>query len=137
MPSPVVRTVLGDMPASELGICYPHEHLFGAPPAHLSSPDLELNNYDAAVEEMQSFFKASGRALVDMSTTDYNRDIKRLRQVAQATGVHIVATTGFNTDRFSKPIVDTLSDEQLDQLFYFANIHGGFSRVKITNGPGD
>ena len=29
----------------------------------------------------------------------------------------IIAATGFNKDRFSKPIVDSLSDEELDALF--------------------
>lgn len=114
--TPIVQTVLGDIPASELGICYPHEHLFGAPPAAHTAEDFELDSFDAAVQEVQTFFKAGGRALVDMSTQDYNRDVRQLRQVSKKTSVHIVAATGFNKDRFSKSMVDGLTDEQLDAL---------------------
>lgn len=116
MHSSYIRTVRGDIPASELGICYPHEHLFGAPPAHLAEKDFILNSRTAALEEVQNFEHAGGRALVDMSTLDYNRDVRSLLAVSEVTGVHIIATTGFNKDRFSKAMIDTLADEQLDTL---------------------
>ena len=131
--TPIIRTVLGDIRASELGICYPHEHVFGAPPAHLSSPDFELTDQQAALRELQWFHEAGGRALVDMSTLDYNRDVLRLKQVSEATGVHIVATTGFNKDRFSKPLVDHLTDEQLDQLL-LNDVTVGIDRTDVRAG---
>ncbi len=116
--TPIIRTVCGDIPASELGICYPHEHLFGRPPKHLSAPDFELDSLDAALEETKRFREAGGRALVDMSTLDYHRDAQKLKQVSEATGVHIIAATGFNKDRFSREIVDSLTDQALDDLLY-------------------
>lgn len=111
-----VRTVRGDIPASKLGVCYPHEHVFGAPPAPLATADLVLDSREAAIQEITYFQQAGGQALVDMSTMDYNRDARRLRAVSEATGIHIIATTGFNKDKFSKSIVDDLSDAQLDAL---------------------
>lgn len=112
----VIRTVLGDIPATQLGICYPHEHLFGAPPAHLQEADFILDDPTAVIQELSAFQQAGGQALVDMSTVDYNRDIQQLRRTARATGIHIIAATGFNKDRFSKPLVDQMTDEALDAL---------------------
>ncbi len=123
----VVRTVLGDIPGADLGVCYPHEHVFGAPPAHLAKPDLVLDNPEIAERELTWFREAGGRALVDMSTLDYNRDETALRDVSKKTGIHIVAATGFNKDPFSKSIVDAMSDQALFTLLYY----------DVTRGIGD
>ncbi len=112
----VIRTVLGDIPATQLGICYPHEHLFGAPPKHLQEADFILDDPAVVIQELSAFQLAGGQAMVDMSTRDYNRDIRKLEQVASATGTHVIATTGFNKDRFSKPFVDSMTDEAMDAL---------------------
>ena len=128
-----VRTARGDIPASELGVCYPHEHVFGAPPAHLATADLVLDSREAALKELQYFKMAGGQALVDMSTMDYNRDARRLRAVSEATGIHIIATTGFNKDKFSKSIVDELSDAQLDALL-LNDVNAGMDGTQIRAG---
>jgi len=114
---PVIRTVLGDISPDQLGICYPHEHLFGKPPAGLSEPDFELTDRNAAIAEMRMFRKAGGSAVVDMSTMDYHRDIEGLIEVAEQSGVFVISATGFNKDKFSKPHVDGMSDEEMYALF--------------------
>lgn len=114
----VIRTVLGDITPDQLGICYPHEHLFGKPPPHLSELDFELTDRKAAIREMELFREAGGAALVEMSTMDYHRDIAGLVEVSQKTGVHIISATGFNKDKFSKPHIDALSDQAMFDLFY-------------------
>jgi phosphotriesterase-related protein len=111
-----IRTVCGDIHAGELGVCYPHEHLFGAPPSHLATADFILDDEASALRELAWFRAAGGRALVEMSTVDYNRDALALQRVAQATGVYIIAATGFNKDPFSKTFVDALADEALYEL---------------------
>lgn len=112
----MIRTVLGDISPSELGVCYPHEHLLGAPPAPFSAEDFVLNDEETALKELQWFKEAGGRALVEMSTVDYNRNIPGLARLSAASGIHIVAATGFNKDRYSKHLVDSMSDEQLDAM---------------------
>ena len=113
----VVRTVLGDIPPHELGVCYPHEHLFGKPPPHLSEPDFLLDDPAAALQELEAFRNAGGEALVEMSTLDYHRNIQALQEASRNSGVHIISATGFNKDTFSKTIIDSLSDEEMYALF--------------------
>ncbi len=112
-----VNTVLGKINADELGTCYPHEHLLGYPPDPYFNEDLSLDSTDAAIREMEFFKKAGGQSLVDMTTEDYNRDIRGLRKIAEATGVHIIAATGHHKDKFSAPYVDPWTIEELAEKF--------------------
>lgn len=91
-----VRTVLGDVAAEDLGVCYGHDHLLCAPPESYRTPDLTLDDRSAAREELESFVRAGGGAVVEMSTPDYGRDAEGLAELARATGVHLVAATGYN-----------------------------------------
>ncbi len=38
---PYIRTVLGDIDPSDLGVCYPHEHVLCSPPSNVADRDLE------------------------------------------------------------------------------------------------
>ena len=128
-----IRTVAGDISAADLGVCYPHEHLFGSPPPHLAKPDFVLDEEAAALREMKWFKEAGGQALVDMSTMDYGRDPAALLRVSEQTGVHIVCATGFNKDPFSREIVDGMSDEELVDTFV-GDIESGIGGTGIRAG---
>ena len=130
---PIVRTVAGDIPAGDLGVCYPHEHMFGAPPGALAASDFRLDDEAAARREVGWFREAGGRALVDMSTPDYARDAAGLRRVSEATGVHIVCATGFNKDTFSKPWVEPRSIEELTAL-YVREVTVGIDETSVRAG---
>jgi 5-phospho-D-xylono-1,4-lactonase len=117
----VIRTVLGDIAASELGVCYPHEHLLTAPPASAGDPDFTMDSEDAAIAELGSFRTAGGRAIVEMSPRDYGRNPLGLRRVAQASGVHVICTTGWHKAKFSEAwvanrSVDDLADEMIRDI---------------------
>ncbi|MEZ4702810.1 MAG: phosphotriesterase-related protein [Rhodothermales bacterium] len=130
---PIVRTVAGDIPADRLGVCYPHEHVFGAPPAGMAATDFRLDDEAAALREVGWFREAGGRALVDMSTPDYQRDAAGLRRVSDATGVHIVCATGFNKDTFSRPWVDPRSVDELVAL-YVREVTAGIDGTDVRAG---
>lgn len=98
---PVVRTVLGDVPAADLGTCYAHEHVLirGGMQVKLD-PDFLLDDRDRATREVEEFHAAGGTSLVDMIPCGLGRDPEGLQEVARRTGVHIVAATGFHTERY-------------------------------------
>ena len=66
-----VRTVLGDIPAEELGICYGHEHLLAAPPPEHRTPDLTLDDREAALRELEAFSRAGGSAIVEIGAVQF------------------------------------------------------------------
>lgn len=97
-----VQTIRGDVKPEELGITYTHEHLVCFPPpvAMNDSPDYELPDYRKAIQELELFYAAGGRTLVEGTAIDYGRDVESLVRIAERTPVHIVFTTGFNKGRF-------------------------------------
>ena len=109
----IVRTVLGDIAPDDLGLTLGHEHLIARPPADVRDADLRLDDEDAAVRELASFREAGGGAVVEMTTVDYGRDTAALQRVSRASGVHVVAATGFNKGRFADPIVERHSDDEI------------------------
>ncbi len=90
-----------------------HEHLIALPPAFVTDEDLWLDSEAAALTELNTYRSKGGRSVVEMTTVDYGRDIAALVRLSQASGVHIVAATGFNQGKFADGIVARHSDEQI------------------------
>jgi phosphotriesterase-related protein len=90
-----VMTVTGRLPASGLGVVDAHDHLFMRSPALAGDEfeDLELSTAEA-IEG-----RASGLgAIVDMTPIGLGRRPDLLRAVSEATGVPIIAATGYHRD---------------------------------------
>src|SRR5258707_780666 len=102
-----IRTVTGDVPAEKIGRTLTHEHLLYTYPGgeydHQSSFDL-----DDAVARISSELRAGmdgyGYAtLVDMTPCEVGRHPELMKRVAQKTGAHIIAVTGFFPERMGVP----------------------------------
>jgi 5-phospho-D-xylono-1,4-lactonase len=122
-----VRTVTGDVDASELGICYAHEHLLisGGMPTLLDS-DFLLNDRSRAAEEIASFTSLGGRTLVDMMPVGLGRDPEGLRALSDQTGAFIIAATGFHIEKYY---------DSLHWLYqYSADQIAGLFRSEIEDG---
>lgn len=114
---PFIRTVLGDIDPTDLGVCYPHEHVLCSPPPDVADRDLEMDSEAAAIQELTWFKQAGGHALVDMTPADYGRNAPGMKRVSEATGIHIIATTGLHKDKYSARMVKDKSIEELADHF--------------------
>lgn len=94
-----VMTVLGPVPAQELGITLPHEHLFSSLFPEMRR-DGVLNDYDLTQAELEPFVRAGGRTIVDCTTVELQRQPKLLRQLATDTGLNIIMGTGHYRDPY-------------------------------------
>jgi 5-phospho-D-xylono-1,4-lactonase len=97
----IVRTVLGDIEASALGVTYAHEHLVidGGRPVELV-PDFDLGDVDAMTSEVGEAYALGLRAAVDAMPCDCGRNVEKLALLSRRTGIHIVAPTGLHHERF-------------------------------------
>lgn len=115
-----VRTVLGDISPSDLGVTYAHEHLIidRSFTTH-GTPDFELSDVDKAVTELRQFRVDGGRALVDSMPCDSGRNVLKLVALSRGAGVHILAPTGLHLAKYYDPghWGNVYSEEQLAQLF--------------------
>lgn len=99
-----VRTVRGDIPAEELGVCYAHEHLIiDRSFTTYATPDFELSDVAKGVAELMAFRAAGGRALIDSMPCDSGRNVLKLVQLARAADVHVVAPTGLHLAKYYDP----------------------------------
>jgi phosphotriesterase-related protein len=117
-------TVLGPVPAAELGVVLPHEHLlvdtrcYWQPPGDpaerelaegpvemgrlgllrrnlfLVRDNLVLSEVEVAVEEALVFRRLGGGTIVDVTNPDIGRDPLGLQEIARRTGLHVVMGCG-------------------------------------------
>ena len=101
---PFVRTVLGDIPASQLGVCYAHEHIIiDASFTTHSNPDFLLDSVEVGIAELRQFHADGGRAMIDSMPCDCGRNVRKLAAIAEASGVHIVCPTGLHLAKYYDP----------------------------------
>jgi phosphotriesterase-related protein len=138
-----INTVLGPVRAEALGATLSHEHLFldlrneftePADPAkrrlsrqkitlaysgllrrnpYALKDNLVLDDFPTAVSEVKRFRAAGGRTIVDCTSVGIRRDVRRLRRLAQVTGVNIIAGCGYYTYDTHPPQMDTWSAERI------------------------
>ncbi|MFH8611639.1 phosphotriesterase [Streptomyces sp. NPDC018029] len=110
-----VRTVLGDIDSTGLGVCDAHDHLF------LRSPQLpgqELDSADAAAAELAAFRAVGGQSVVQWTPHGMGRCAGRLPELSRATGVHLVAATGLHQAvHYTQEFVNGLHADGLTDLF--------------------
>ncbi|MEV7599602.1 phosphotriesterase [Kitasatospora sp. NPDC089797] len=86
-----VRTVLGDLAPSELGVTDSHDHLFFRSPL---LPGQELDDPAAAEDVLRAYATAGGRTFVQWTPRGLGRGAAALAALSRATGVQLVAATG-------------------------------------------
>ncbi len=111
-----VRTVLGDVPATELGVCDSHDHLFFR--SRRFPADEALDDVAAAGAELRAFAELGGGALVQWTPFGLGRGAARLAELSRATGVHLVAATGMHQEAHYPPgVVRRALEDGLAELF--------------------
>lgn len=132
----MIRTVLGDIAPQDLGVCYAHEHLIiDASVATMSYPDFKLESVENGVKELTEFHAAGGRAMVDSMPCDAGRNVLKLAEISQKTGVHILCPTGVHLAKYYDPKHwgNHYTAEQMAELF-IADIEQGIDRFDYA-GP--
>ena len=125
-----VNTVLGTIPAEELGLVAVHEHIgYGMPGSELDSKWWKTPEqaYDETVPKLRAFHENGGGTFVDATGICNGRDVDYYKSLSRRTGVHIVACTGFVGGDTALPHFARASVEYLAEVF----LH------EITVGIGD
>jgi predicted metal-dependent phosphotriesterase family hydrolase len=96
-----IRTVLGDIPAEDLGTTYAHEHLAIGPGRIVDlEPDFRLDDRERGLEELAIGRAAGLQAVIDAMPCDAGRDVELLAALSRGSGVHVVAATGLHLARY-------------------------------------
>lgn len=125
-----VQTVLGPIDSARLGHCQAHEHVWvHATPASVRIPQLRIDRMEASLAELRTYRAAGGMAIVDAQPVGAGRDIGRLAALSIASGVHIVAATGFHRPMFYPQFhwIHGMSGDELVRLFVSEVRKGAFA----------
>jgi phosphotriesterase-related protein len=121
---PEVQTVQGAVDAAELGVVLAHEHLRFRDEAVAEEwpsrydDQLEL---DAALLAVRAAADRGARTIIDATAMFGGRDVSFMRQVADQTGVRIVACTGIYSYDYLPPYfqhrdIDVMADHFVEDL---------------------
>ncbi|WP_129842889.1 phosphotriesterase [Streptomyces sp. RFCAC02] len=95
--STTVNTVLGAVPADELGVVSVHEALLSVLPGAEHAYDITLDRaeiFETLAARLRDFRAHGGGTIVDSTGMFHGRDVPLYEALSRATGVHIVASTG-------------------------------------------
>lgn len=94
---PGIVTVLGEIAPVRLQHCQCHEHILlrkGQP--YKVNPALCMDDFQKSREELNEYFAAGGRSIVDAQPVGCGRMADGLLELSRKTGIHIIASTGFH-----------------------------------------
>jgi phosphotriesterase-related protein len=98
---PTVNTVLGPVPAQELGVVAVHEALLSVLPGAQYAPDISMDRaeiFETLAAKLKEFREHGGKTIVDSTGMFHGRDLKLYEALSRSTGVHIVASTGLGPE---------------------------------------
>ncbi|KQV06680.1 aryldialkylphosphatase [Leifsonia sp. Root112D2] len=97
----IVHTVLGPVPADQLGVTSVHEALLSVVPGAEYAFDVEIDRaeiFEILARKLTDFRDHGGRTIVDSTGMFHGRDVRLYETLSRSTGVHIVASTGMGPE---------------------------------------
>jgi len=98
---PTVNTVLGPVPAHELGVVSIHEALLSVVPGAEHAFDVTIDRvevFETLAAKLRDFREHGGGTIVDSTGMFHGRDVRLYEALSRSTGVHIVVSTGMGPE---------------------------------------
>ena len=136
-----VRTVLGDIPAREVGFAQCHEHAFILPGrASEIDPDILLDDLEKTAAELLDFRRIDGRTIVDAQALGQERAPKLQKAASERSGVNVVACTGLHRGMFYpadhfrfRELSDTIAQRFIEEIDSGMAIYRGSKAIERTD----
>jgi len=117
-----LQTVLGSIPIEDIKMADAHAHVWINPPKGVApKARLVLNNPNLIEAELKDYRSAGGTTLIDCQPGGCGRDARMLVKLAEATELHITATTGFHLERYYPSGYWLWSASEKNAVDYFVN----------------
>ncbi|MDD6309096.1 MAG: hypothetical protein PUB07_07105 [Clostridia bacterium] len=143
----MIQTVLGKINKEDMGITLPHEHIFieltaffeERPLADCKSPatapvtmdklgilsrdpyalrdNLRYDDFETQLKEISRFKVRGGQTVVDVTMPGIGRNPQLLKRVAEESGLHVVAGTGFYVSSTHPEEIAGMTTEEIAAIF--------------------
>ncbi len=99
-----VETTLGALPVDQLGWINAHDHIImDGGYTVVKTPDFKLDSVEKAIEEMGYWQQAGGGVVVDAQPFGAGRNVRKLIEISEKTGLPIIVPTGFQSKEHYLP----------------------------------
>jgi predicted metal-dependent phosphotriesterase family hydrolase len=102
-PEKQVTTVQGPLPYTSLGVTDAHNHAWIGRVNGAAADSPILDDFDLVLRELRHYYEAGGRTILDCQPGGCGRDGNILLQLAQQSGVNLIACTGFHRRKYYSP----------------------------------
>ncbi len=128
-----VQTVLGEIPASELGLVLVHEHVFHDIYEITMSSHMILSDVNVARRELTYLKEKGGDTIVDQTVHGLNGNPQALAEISAEVGINIIAGTGFYWEKFHPPWLAGMSEDDIVNLL-ISDLTVGFEGTDVKAG---
>lgn len=129
----MIRTVLRDIPKEQLGITMAHEH-FIVDLARVRKDNIsKIETIEEVIPEIKLMQDLNVKSAFEVSTIDLGRDVKKLKQISEITGLNIVCSTGFYLHQFHPERLNEADAEQIADI-YIKELTEGIDGTDIKAG---
>ena len=91
----MIQTVRGSIPKEELGITLSHEHLIIDLRDVRKDNESYISDVNVVCEELTTIKKLGVKSIIELTTIDMHRDVKKLQEISNRMDIHIVCATGY------------------------------------------
>lgn len=131
-----IRTILGDIPAENMGVTYSHEHIVIEECfVTLDHPEFLLNDSDKIIVELNGLKELGCSTMVDTMPVNAGRNVLKSAEISKKVGINFIVPTGIHLEIYypKNHWRYQYTEDQLTQLF-IDDIEKGIDRFDY-NGP--
>ncbi len=113
----MIRTVLGDIAKDELGFTLAHEHLIIDLNWVRQDGVSYIEDVNEVIPEIQLAQRQGIEAVFEVSTIDMKRDVRKLKEISEKTGLKIVCSTGYYLSQYHPSWFDGADKEDIAAVY--------------------
>jgi phosphotriesterase-related protein len=129
----MIRTVLGDISKDELGFTLAHEHLILDLDWVRKDGVSFIQDVNEVIPEIAMAQKQGIEAVFEVSTIDMKRDVKKLKEISERTGLKIVCSTGYYLAEYHPESLNEATPEEIAEV-YIKELTEGIDGTDIRAG---
>lgn len=113
----MIQTVRGSIPKEDLGITMSHEHLIIDLRDVRKDNESYISDVDVVCEELKPIKELGVKSIVELTTIDMHRDVKKLLEISNRMDMHIVCATGYYLQEYHSKWLLEASIEDICEVF--------------------
>jgi phosphotriesterase-related protein len=113
----MIRTVLGDIRKEDLGKTMCHEHFIVDLTRVRKDGVSKIETVEEVVPEIKKMMELKVEAAIEVTTIDLNRDVLKLKEICEQTGLKIVCSTGYYLDPYHPQWLNEATVEEIAEVY--------------------